>query len=324
VRRRVGITGAGLVSPVAASPAALVEAMASGRSGTRLMPFDPARDLGGRNTRPLDRLSQLVAAATARALIDAACDADYRAAHGVGLALGTVFSSVGTICAFDRRAIEVGPQYVSPLDFANTVLNAAAGQAAIWHGLRGANATIAAGGASGLQAIAYAADLIASGAIDAMVAGGADERSPEALAAIADAGLGDASGGTPLGEAAAMVVLEAEETARARGAQIRAMILGQASGMAHIPGASVDASLTARVARAALDEAGVRDVDARITAGAVFAIVGDTLGATGALQIVAGLETLRAQAHVRTVLVETTTADGHGCAIVMGAPPGAS
>src|SRR5204863_300356 len=83
--------------------------------------------------------------------------------------------------------------------------------------LRGPNATIAAGGASGLQAIAYAADMIASGAIDAMVAGGADERSAEALAAIADAGHGDTSGGVPTGEAAAMIVVEAEESAGARG-----------------------------------------------------------------------------------------------------------
>src|SRR5213076_599124 len=139
-------------------------------------------------------------------------------------------------------------------EFANTVLNAAAGQAAIWHQLRGPNATIAAGGASGLQAIAYAADMIASGAIDAMVAGGADERSAEALAAIADAGHGDTSGGVPTGEAAAMIVVEAEESARARGAPIRAMILGQASGM------------DTAISRAALEEAGVLDVDARMNA----------------------------------------------------------
>jgi 3-oxoacyl-[acyl-carrier-protein] synthase II len=307
VRRRVAITGAGLVSAAADSPSALVEAMA-GRGGVRVQDLDPARDLAPRNTRALDRLSQLVVAATARALDAAGCDADYREAHGVGLALGTVFAGVRTICAFDRRALELGPQYVSPLDFANTVLNAAAGQAAIWHRLRGANATIAAGGASGLQAIAYAADLIASTAIDAMVAGGADERSPEAVAAIEDAGLG--TPGVPFAEAAAMVVLEAEDTARARGAAIRAMILGQASGMSH-------------TGDAALDEAGLRDVDARMTAGDLLPVAGDTLGAAGALLAIAAVETFRTQPRLRTALVELTGADGQCCAIVLGAPPGA-
>jgi len=293
---------------VADSPAALVEALAAGRALSQRTDFDPARELAPRNTRPLDRLSQLVVAATARALDAAGCDAGYRAANPVGLALGTVFSGVRTICAFDRRALEAGPQYVSPLDFANTVLNAAAGQAAIWHQLRGANATIAAGGASGLQAIAYAADMIASGAIDVMVAGGADERSPEAAAALADAGLSQTGGGAPLGEAAAMVVLEAEDTARARGVEIRAMIVGQASAMSHTVG------------RAALEEAGIADADLRITADTVRAVAGDTLGAAGALQVIAALETLRAQPRIHTVLVDTTGADGQCCAMVLAAP----
>lgn len=300
MRRRVVVTGTGLISP---------------------SDVDPARDLAPRNTRPLDRLSQFVILAAARALDDAGCDADYRAAHDVGLALGTVFSGIRTICAFDRRALEAGPQYVSPLDFANTVLNAAAGQAAIWHRLRGANATIAAGGASGLQAIAYAADMIASGASFAMVAGGADERSPEADAAVAAAAVGH----SPLVDAAAMVVLEAEDTARARGAAIRAMILGQASGMVHTAeGGGVDASCAARVARAALDEAGLRDVDARVTSDGMRAIAGDPLGAAGALQMIATLERLRAEPHIRTVLVEATDADGQCCAIIVAAPAGAA
>ena len=49
------------------------------------------------------------------------------------------------------------------MDFANTVINAAAGQAAIWHDLRGVNSTIAGGIPSGLQALAYATELIRSG-----------------------------------------------------------------------------------------------------------------------------------------------------------------
>src|SRR5262249_43731077 len=62
-----------------------------------------------------------------------------------------------------------------PFEFANSVINAAAGQAAIWHGLRGVNSTVAAGEASGLLAIAQAAELVRAGRADALLAGGVEE-----------------------------------------------------------------------------------------------------------------------------------------------------
>ncbi len=55
------------------------------------------------------------------------------------------------------------------------MINAAAGQAAIWHGLRGVNSTISAGEASGLLAIATGASQIRGGRADALLAGGAEE-----------------------------------------------------------------------------------------------------------------------------------------------------
>jgi 3-oxoacyl-[acyl-carrier-protein] synthase II len=75
------------------------------------------------------------------------------------------------------------------MDFANTVINAAAGQAAIWHNLRGLNSTIATGATSGLQAIAYAADLIRRGRATALLAGGAEEICFEAVFGFSRAGL---------------------------------------------------------------------------------------------------------------------------------------
>ena len=229
-RRTVVVTGAGLVSSIGDSPADLHSALTERSRGPAGAVFDPAKYLGTRNTRPLDRLGQLVSAAAGLTLADACCPPQFRAEHAVGLVLGTMFSGVRTICAFDRQALEIGPECASPLDFANTVLNAAAGQAAIWHGLRGPNATIAAGVASGLQAIAYAADLIAAGTVDCALAGGADERSPEVADGLERAGL--LPGGVALGEAAAFVMLEAEDIARRRAATIRAEIRGSAAGRA--------------------------------------------------------------------------------------------
>ncbi len=80
-------------------------------------------------------------AAAQKALDDAGWSAERRAGGEVGLVLGTLFCGVHTIAEFDRRGLTRGPSYVSPLDFANTVINAAAGQTAIWHDLRGVNST---------------------------------------------------------------------------------------------------------------------------------------------------------------------------------------
>jgi 3-oxoacyl-(acyl-carrier-protein) synthase len=72
--------------------------------------------------------------------------------------------------------------------FANTVINAAAGQVAIWHDLRGVNSTIAGGITSGLQAIAYATELIRSGQETAILTGGAEELCFESFHGFARAG----------------------------------------------------------------------------------------------------------------------------------------
>ncbi len=334
MQRRVVVTGAGVISPLGSSPAALHRALTSGRRAQAIADFDPKAHFGARNARPLDRIAQLVCAAAGLALADGGCSLEQRRDEPVGLVLGTMFAGVRTICAFDRRALELGPEYASPLDFANTVLNAPAGQAAIWHNLRGPNATVSAGAASGLQAIAYAADLIASGAAETVLAGGADERAPEIVDALGRAGLLAPDGapampfaaepaGVTLGEGAAFVLLESADAARARGAAVRAEILGLASGHAMGRDGVIDDCLLHAVFLAALNEArtapddvdvvsaaanghpGVDAAEARAL-GALFAgrerpvavmamkaWTGETLGASGALQTIAVLEAAR-------------------------------
>src|SRR5947208_1258828 len=122
------------------------------------------------------------------------------------------------------------------MDFANTVINAPAGQAAIWHGLRGVNATVAAGAASGLLAVAHAADLIRAGRATTVLAGGVEELSFESVCGFRRAGLlcdGDrprpfdaGRSGFALGEGAAVLVLEDSEAAAARGARVLGRIAG--------------------------------------------------------------------------------------------------
>ena len=258
--RRVVVTGVGMLSPLGDSPQALLEALCAGRSGLRPiegfptdglpqapageLAFEPRQYLPKGNLRPLDRTGRLATAAAQLALTRAGISEEMRQEKKAGLVLGTMYGSVHTISAFDGRALEAGPKYVKPFDFANSVINAAAGQTAIWHGLPGINSTVTGGPSAGLQALAYAVDAIRGGRADLLLAGGAEELCFESYLACVRAGLlaGSRNGGPPrsvpydaasngfaLGEGTALLVLEELESAQARGADILAELRGHAT-----------------------------------------------------------------------------------------------
>ncbi|MCA1635118.1 MAG: beta-ketoacyl-[acyl-carrier-protein] synthase family protein [Acidobacteria bacterium] len=355
--RRVVITGAGVVSSLGDTPAGMHSALCEGRDGvspvelfdtallgcplgSEVKGFDAQKYLGRRNLRPLDRTSRLVASAAQLALDDSGCTAESRAGREVGLILGTMFCSVHTISEFDRRALQAGPSYASPMDFANTVINAAAGQTAIVHDLRGLNTTVSTGVTSGLQAIAYATELIRGGRARALLAGGADELCFESFYGFDRAGLLCRSNGheghypipfdarrngSTLGEGAALLMLEDAESARERGARVLAEVSG--CGCAYDCSRGRDAGKSvasiARSMRLALFDAemlpyqvecfsasangnpggdrhearAVAEVFSchtqRMPVTAIKAMLGETLGASGAMQAIDVLETMR-------------------------------
>ena len=311
MRRRVVITGTGVVAPLGYSGAALHAALLAGESAlgpVTLFPtdgrpapcagevrgFDAQEHLGEGNLRPLDRMGRLVVAAAGKALADAGYGRELRAEREVGLVLGTMFCGLHTIAEFDRRNLTRGPSYASPLDFANTVINAAAGQTAIWHDLRGINSTLSAGAASGLQALAYGADVIRSGRADALLAGGADELCFETYLGFArTGGLSGAApavpfdarrGGFALSEGAALLMLEEAESAARRGARVLAEVLG--GGGSYDPSRGSDPRRAARAVELsvlrALAEAEVAagEVDA-VWAAANGSVAGDRAEAAG-------------------------------------------
>jgi 3-oxoacyl-[acyl-carrier-protein] synthase II len=154
-----------------------------------------------------------------------------------------MFGGMHTIGEFDRTALISGAASVSPMAFANTVINAPAGQTAIWHNLRGANSTVATGSISGVSAVGHGADLIRSGKSKAVVVGGVDEFSVESFRGFDLAGLLCSNGEYPecpvpfderrngfaLGEGSSFLVLEEFTYAGARGARILAEVKGYAS-----------------------------------------------------------------------------------------------
>jgi 3-oxoacyl-[acyl-carrier-protein] synthase II len=234
--------------------------------------FNPEFYLPDKNLRPLDRTGQLVVSAAKLALNTSGWTPEKLKNHEVGLVLGTMFGSVHTISKFDRQALVQGPSCASPMDFANTVINAATGQTAIWHKLRGINSTIACGSASGLAALGYAADLIRYGNATAILAGGADEFCFESFSGFERAGLlyelAEGVGfpvpfdarrtGFALSEAAALLMLEEWDAAVARGAPILGEIRGY--GITYNPLRRQESSATDAIVRsmqAASDDAGM-------------------------------------------------------------------
>lgn len=353
MRHRVVITGTGVVSPLGDRPRQFHDALCAGRSAVgpielfatdevpnveaaELRDFDASEYIEG-NLRPLDRSSMLSTSAAALALADATHDPRTDGAETTGFVLGTMFGSIHTISEFDRRGLTAGPSYAKPLVFANTVINAAAGQTAIRLGLDGVNSTIAGGSVSSLQALGYAADLIRSGRNAVVLAGGCEELSFEAMLGFRRSGqLAGSSqtephavpfaprrNGFSLGEGAALLVLETEQAARGRGAQVRGTVLGFGQAFDPTRGAHRE-SATDAMARAIslaltdaeldvsqvgcvfasangslngdLHEGGAleRCLDGRQPPiSAIKSMVGETLGCGGALQAVAALEALR-------------------------------
>lgn len=257
--RRVVITGLGLISPLGESSRALFEALCNGHSGirpfgpefrggcechvaARLLDFRPEKYLSGRPLRPLDRVSQLAAAACGLAIQSSGWNSADPSAD-LSLVVGTMFGGMHTIGEFDRTAIVSGPASVSPMAFANTVISAAAGQTAIWHHLSGVNSTVATGTTSGISAIALGADLIRQGGSRAILAGGVDEFSVESFYGFGRAGLlckNDNGSEVPIpfhqyrngfaiGEGAGFLLLEDMQGAVERQAPILAEVKGYAT-----------------------------------------------------------------------------------------------
>jgi len=335
--RRVVITGAGALSPLADSPAGLHAALCAQQSALKpielfsqdgfaprlageIRPFEPKDYLGDRNIRPVDRTARLLLVAAQQALDAAGWTPELRARHEVGLVLGTTFCSVRTIAEFDRRAVQLGPSYASPLDFANSVINAAAGQTAIWHGLRGANTTVAGGEASGLLALAYAADLIRTGRADAVLAGGAEELCFESFAGFHRSGrLGNACtvpfdarrDGFALAEGAAMLLLEEAEAAAARGALVLAEVRGYGESFDTGSRDLSSGSAVARAVRLALEDAAVEPGDLDVLSlSANGGVRGDRREAFGVAQALGPAGAVKPVAAIKAMLGESLGASG--------------
>lgn len=261
-RKRVVVTGLGVVSPVGNSVKAAWDAIVAGTSGVgpitlfdpsefltkfaaEVKDFDPIAHLGRKLSRRLDRFTQFAVVATKQALEHAKLIIKDTNRDRIGAIIGSGIGGVGTIVTEMKKYIEKGPLRVSPFLVPMMLPDAAAGQLAISFGVRGPNMAVVTACASSTNAIGEATEIIRRGDADVMIAGGAEAGIvPLAMAgfnvmdAISKRNDNPKAASRPFdldrdgfvaGEGGATLIVESYEHAKARGADILAEVNGYAA-----------------------------------------------------------------------------------------------
>jgi 3-oxoacyl-[acyl-carrier-protein] synthase II len=332
------VTGLGCVSPLGTDVRSTWQAVLDGRSGVARLPadFEPrspvqiaARitapvdpgELPAKELRRLDRTILLALAAAREALADAGLAGSDPAR--VGVAIGSGIGGVETLLENHRALLTGGPRRVSPFFVPMTLANMPAGLVAIHHGFGGPNLCHVTACASSAHALGESLRILQRGDADVMVAGGTEAAinslvlagfsNMQALSRRNDAPerasrpFDRARDGFVLAEGAAVLVLEREAHARARGARVRARLRGYAAtaDARHVAAPDPEAAGAIRCMRGALADAGLAPeaVD-YVNAHATSTPAGDEVEAK-ALHTVFG-------AHVERLPVSSTKgATGH-------------
>ena len=269
----------------------------------------------------LDRQSELLLAATALARRAGRIDPSPFPPERTGLAIGSAWGALQTLQLFFDDYIMKGPRLVKPILFPHSYANAAISLAAMEWEIRGPHLNFVSGDAASTQALIAALDTLRNGEADLVLAGGAEGLSLPRWRARLAAGC-DA----PPGEGAAVLLIEREETARARGLAPLAHLLGgaTASGAPQAIRETVSRAITA-----ALEDAGLRPQaikrclanrlaadalgDAAWPVRTLDDLLGDTEGAGGALMAACAL----LEPEALPALILTAGADGTASAVVL-------
>ena len=267
--RRVVVTGMGAVSALGNDVASTWDGLVAGRSGVRrIEAFDPSRltsqiagevrdfDASGvldrKDLRRIDRYIQFGVVAARQALDEAGLPARLEGpdAERTGVILGTGLGGVGTLIEAVSTNVTRGPDRISPFFVPYGIPNVGAGQVAISFGMTGPNFSTASACATGGHAIGESWETIRRGDADIMVAGGSEAAIYEALVGGfcamralstrnedpegASRPFDKGRDGFVIGEGSGVLILEALESADARGAEPLAELVGY--------GATADAS----------------------------------------------------------------------------------
>ena len=258
-KRRVVITGLGIVSPVGIGIQPSWENIQAGVSGiTRITRFDPSpfasqiagevknfdvsRYLNPKEARRMDLFIQFGLAAGIEAIKDSGLEVTEANAEQIGVSIGSGIGGLPLIEETHGIYLASGPRKISPFFIPASIINMISGNLSIMYGLKGPNLAMVTACATATHAIGDSARMIEYGDVDVMVAGGAESAlSPLGIGGFSSARALSTRNDDPatssrpwdkgrdgfvLGEGAGVVVLEEYEHARARGARIYAELAG--------------------------------------------------------------------------------------------------
>ncbi len=293
LKRRVVVTGIGLVSAVGLTCEETWSGLIRGQSGVdfithfdashfpvrfaaEVKDFDPLKFVDRKEAKKMDAFIHYAVAASQEAVDNAALVVQPEQAHRVGTYIGSGIGGFSVIEREHQKLLEGGPDRISPFFIPSSIVNLAAGQVSIRFGAKGPNSATATACSAGAHAIGDSFKIIQRGDADVMICGGSE-------AAITPMGVGGFASmralskrnddprrasrpfdqdrdGFVIGEGSGILILEEAEQARARGAKIYAEIVGYgASGDAyHITQPVEDGDGAVRAMANALADAGIQ------------------------------------------------------------------
>ena len=291
-KRRVVVTGMGMLTPVGLNVGESWQNILAGVSGVdTISEFDTTDfstkiwakiknlniedHISHKDVKKMDLFTQYGMVAADEALADANLTLDEVSSHRAGVAVGAGIGGIYTITNNQEKLLNGGPRKVSPFFIPAGIINMVAGQISIKHHLKGPNISVVTACSTGTHNIGLAGRMIAYGDADVMVCGGAEmTTTPLCLAGFsavrslskrndephkASRPFDKDRDGFVMGEGAGILVLEEYEHAKARGAKIHAELVGFGmSGDAfHITAPDDDADGASRAMEAAVKDAGI-------------------------------------------------------------------
>jgi len=294
MRRRVVITGLGLVTPVGIGVEETWRALLAGESGVgpitlfdasafatkfaaEVKGFDPTKWMEGKEARSMDRFIQLAIAAADLAVKDAGLVIPPEEEERVGVFVGAGLGGIATIERTHAALVQKGPRHgISPFFVPAIIVNLAPGQISIRHRAKGPNMSHVSACSTGAHSIGEAGRTIERGDADVIIAGGCEATvSPigvggfNAMRALSTRNEAPQKASRPfdaerdgfvIAEGAGILILEELEHAKKRGARIIAELCGYAAtaDAYHITAPSPDGDGAIRCMRLCLKDAGLR------------------------------------------------------------------
>ena len=258
-KRRVVITGLGIISPVGIGISTVWQNIVAGKSGiTRITHFDASamasqvagevkdfdvtQFLSAKDARRMDKFIHFGLVAGMEAFKDSGLEVTEQNAERIGVNIGSGIGGLPMIEDTHNDYLASGPRKISPFFIPGTIINMISGNLSVMYGLKGPNLAMVSACTTGTHCIGESARIIEYGDADVMVAGGSEAT----ISALAVGGFASARAlstrnddpatssrpwdkdrdGFVIGEGAGVMVLEEYEHAKARGAKIYAELAG--------------------------------------------------------------------------------------------------